>query len=371
MARPENSIDVAIIGAGLSGLATALLLQEAGKSFCILEAREHPGGRIRSVFDKDGRFLADLGPSWIWPAFQPVISRWVDKLELSAFSQYDNGKAILDYGPDQPAKATFIPGQEGNMRVMGGSQALVGALVSRLSKETIRTGSAVQTINLKNDRLLIKTVSGETVEANQIVVAIPPRIALKTIHWQPELPENLKQSLGMTPTWMAPHAKVAVVYETAFWREAGLSGRIASRTGPVVETHDHCAEDGSIAALWGFIGWPHDVRTELGDALKTNVQAQLKRCFGPDSPEPVSIHIEKWSQDPFVASATDLSGPMHHPTVGPAALRDVYFENRICFAGSETAERSPGLIEGAFDAAERAAATVLKFGADNQTEPAV
>lgn len=159
---------------------------------------------------------------------------------------------------------------------------------------------------------------------------------------------------------MAPHAKVSVIYENAFWREQGLSGRIANHSGPIVEGHDHCSADGSTAALWGFIGWPHEMRMEMGEAkLKQKVLAQLKRCFGSDSPDPRSITIEEWSQDPFVTSPNDLTGAMHHPSVGPDRLRRGYAQDRILFAGAETAITSPGLIEGAFDSANRVAAMVL------------
>lgn len=361
---PENKYDVVIIGAGISGLASALLLQEAGKSICVLEARQIAGGRVRSVLDEiTGAHLADLGPSWVWPMFQPVVSQWLDKLGLSVFEQYDTGKAILDYGAEQGAEARFLPGQDGNMRVKGGTQAIISALVNKLNDETIFYKTAVKTITSTDNgiKLITKTPDADEITADRILVATPPRIAIKTINWAIELPKELKHTLDMMPTWMAPHAKVSIIYKNAFWRDQGLSGRIASREGPIVEAHDHCSADGNLAALWGFIGWPHTIRKEQGEQLKVEVLKQLKRCFGADSADPISITIEDWAEDLLVASSSDLSGPIHHPSVGPDILRRGHVDNRIWFAGAEVAQQSPGLIEGAFDAANHAASNIMKL----------
>ncbi len=363
----EHTSEVIVLGAGLCGLAIALLLHEQGRSVHLLEARSVAGGRIRSVHDDTtGRYLADLGPTWVWPNSQPVLQSWINKLKLDVFPQYDAGNAVLDYGPEQPAKSGFIPGQDGNMRVAGGSQALINTIIAKLPADMISLNTPATSVNVSASEAIIRS-DNNTFVAKHLVVAIPPRIALKTIEWKNELPLELQHALDTTPTWMAPHAKVVAIYENPFWREQGLSGRIASRTGPIAECHDHCSPHGEIAALWGFIGWPYDMRVKMGEELKSQVRLQLKHCFGSDKPDPLAIHIEEWSQDPFVTSPNDLTGPMHHPTAGPNILRQPHLNDRIFFAGSETAERSPGLIEGAFDAAERVAHNIAKR--ENTTSP--
>lgn len=68
--RPER-VDVIIIGAGLSGLNTALLLQELGLKVLVLEASAIAGGRVRTVETADG--LIDVGASQIGRGYARVL----------------------------------------------------------------------------------------------------------------------------------------------------------------------------------------------------------------------------------------------------------------------------------------------------------
>lgn len=356
----NETVDAIVLGAGLSGLASAVLLSEAGLSVRVLEAADRPGGRIHSVYDPaSGAYLADLGPTWVWTAYQPVVGRWLKKLDLATFAQYDAGAAILDHGPDRPPATAYLPGQDGSVRLVGGPQAFIDALVERLPVDSLQTGCQAHTVETSSGSVTLSAAKTAQIQCEHVVVALPPRIALQSLSFAPDMPENLRMALQAIPTWMAPHAKVVVLYDRPFWRDAGLSGRLASQTGPIVEAHDHSGPDGTPAALFGFVGWPHSLRRQFGADLKQAVHAQLKRCFGADSPDPVAIHIEDWAANPFTAAPTDLTGPMAHPQVGPEILRRPIADNRVWFAGSETAQRSPGLIEGAFDAAERAVSGLL------------
>ena len=63
MNNHPQKLPILIIGAGMSGLACAHALQQAGKSVVVLEGRERVGGRMHSLTHQNAVF--DLGASWI------------------------------------------------------------------------------------------------------------------------------------------------------------------------------------------------------------------------------------------------------------------------------------------------------------------
>jgi monoamine oxidase len=349
----EHGADVIIVGAGLAGLTAASLLARAGRRVIVLEAAARPGGRIRSLTEPGtGRVLGDLGPSWVWPPYQPVVARWLQDLGAGTFDQYNIGNAALDYGPGQPVQYQPLPGQHGMMRIDGGPQALVDGLLAQLPAGAVRTGQSVVSISQDSSGVQVETSAG-VFTAGQAIIAAPLRVAGSSIRFSPALPDELVQEIKATPTWMAVHAKTLAVYERPFWREAGLSGRIASRAGPLVEAHDLCGAGGTPAAIFGFVGWPHEVREQHRPQLQDAIIAQLVRCFGSKAAKPLHLHVEDWALNPHICSPLDKAGAMPHPDVGSPLLRQAC--GRVQFAVSETSDVSPGLIEGAFAAGMRAA----------------
>lgn len=153
-----------------------------------------------------------------------------------------------------------------------------------------------------------------------------------------------------------------VLYDRPFWREAGLSGRIASRIGPLVEAHDHSGLAQSPAGLFGFVGWSPEERNEDIAGLKQAIVDQLTECFGEEAKRPLEIVVQDWARDHFVVSDLDLAEPPEHPQIGPRILRQWHLDGRVRFAVSEASGLSPGLIEGALAAGEQAALSILTNG---------
>jgi monoamine oxidase len=74
-----------IIGAGISGLYAATLLEKAGVDYVILEARDRTGGRVLSGLELAGTSAGihvDMGAAWFWPDIQPDFAQLIERLNL-------------------------------------------------------------------------------------------------------------------------------------------------------------------------------------------------------------------------------------------------------------------------------------------------
>ena len=363
-------IDVLIVGAGVSGLTAAVRCHEAGLQVAVVEAMDRIGGRVKSAMH-EGSPIGDLGPSWVWPPWQSLSKCWFAELGIDTFPQYEEGLGLLDF-PGQLEKHP-LPGQHGVARVAGGPRSIVVKLAERLGGQAVQCGTFVHKLEQRADHIAVhvdsatagpeiaeRGVNNGIVEARCVILAIPMRVALESVRFEPELPPDVRRQMSQTPTWMAAQVKVVAHYEEAFWREQGLSGRVASRVGPLVEIHDHCGVKGDPVALFGFMGLTLAQRQEHSEELSTLITEQLRRCFGGQAATPVKVWIEDWARASTVCSAADRMGQTQHPEVRPDSLRQSFMGGCLHFAGAEVASESPGLIDGALHAGEASSKEVIK-----------
>lgn len=97
--------DVAVIGAGLSGLQAAHTAQQAGLSVVVLEARDRVGGKTWSVPLASGRGVADLGAAWVNDKTQRRVGAYIRRFGLRMARQRLEGRAVMQV--DEGSRVEF------------------------------------------------------------------------------------------------------------------------------------------------------------------------------------------------------------------------------------------------------------------------
>lgn len=340
---------ILIVGGGLSGLAIAEQLEAEGQDFLLLEARSRFGGRIMTEQLGDGSF--DMGPAWFWPG-QPRIASLLDRLGLQKFDQYATGELIFEDEQGRVQRGVGFASMQGSWRLEGGLTKLTQALADRIPDGRRRLNAHVTGVARNGNRCSAKLMDGSTETADQIVLAMPPRIAA-TITFEPALPAEALHVMQSVSTWMAGQAKAVAVYDAPFWRNTGLSGDAMSRRGPMVEIHDSSPASGGPFALFGFIGVPAKARSDE-QALRQATEAQLVRLFGSDAANPKALYLKDWAFDPLTATEADSAPQYSHPHYGLPSVLEGLWGGRLVLAGTEVASQFGGYLEGALEAAETA-----------------
>lgn len=370
--RPGNArrVKVAIVGGGLAGLCAGRLLRFQGIDLCVLEARRRLGGRILTT-DETGAPADDgfdLGPSWFWPEMQPALAALVSELGLTSFPQHNDGDVIFQrMSRETPWRYRAAHQEPQSMRLAGGTATLLKALEKSVGQADIVMDARVERLQLQGSavELTFCRTNGEheTVIAEQVIAALPPRL-LAQMAFSPNMDPSALHRWRDTPTWMAPHAKFFAIYDRPFWRDIGLSGTAQSLTGPLAEIHDATTASGA-AALFGFPSISADRRDSLGESALTKAcLEQLARLFGPEALTPRATIFKDWAADSLTATQADRNGGAH-PEISAAAWVTGIWQQHLSLAGSETSTTEPGYMAGAVSAAERAVAKVMQHLGDS------
>ncbi len=206
--------------------------------------------------------------------------------------------------------------------------------------------------------------SGGSLLADHVILALPPCLAVESIEFQPELPEDIRALAAATPVWMGTVAKAVIVYAAPFWRRHGLAGAAISHIGPMRELHDMSGPDGDPAAIFGFAPLAPD---EAAPTEQTIVE-QLIDVFGPEAATPLEVIVKDWRHDTHTVPPVPATGSAMQ-TYGHPRYQQPFADGRIHWASTETAPTAPGHIEGALAAADRAVRAITASTPHATVEP--
>ena len=239
-------------------------------------------------------------------------------------------------------------------RVVGGTERLATELAARL-KMPVRLSAPVSSIVQDKTKVEVFTNQTQAFCADAAVVAIPPHLTAG-ITFEPALPGRRAQLIQNTP--MGAVIKCVAVYRQPFWRRNWLNGMSISPQDPVSMTFDNSPPDGAVGMLVGFI---EGHRAREISALppvdrRCLVIDHFAKCFGQEAKNPIDYADKDWSVDVW-------SGGCYGAHMKPSVWTQLGPQLRaphglVYWAGTETATRWTGYIDGAISSGKRAAQEV-------------
>jgi len=249
---------------------------------------------------------------------------------------------------------TDVEGGAQQDRLVGGSQEIVLRIAEQLG-DRVRLDAPVSSIATDPSGLAIRAGNTE-IRARRAIVTVPPPIRSR-IEFAPELPAIHRQLAQRMPMgWLV---KATAVYPEPFWRDDGLSGEALNDDGPVTITFDNSPPSGVPGALVGFVGGS-DARSfaRLGKSERRRaVLGSFQSLFGPRALAAEQYLERDWADEGWSGGGPVANFPTGGWTAAGPALREPV--GLVHWAGTETATRWSGYIDGAISSGERAAGEVL------------
>ena len=240
-------------------------------------------------------------------------------------------------------------------RYVGGSQLIPLRLAAQLG-DIVALAAPVHRIVQRDGHAVVHTARGR-VRAQRVIVAAPPPMVLE-IDWAPRLPRRREELLRHLD--MGQLMKCDAVYDTPFWREAGLNGFGLADSGPVRVAFDNCPRTGEPGVLLAFVGG--STWREYGVVSRAErreaVLSGLAEMFGEAALTPVQYVEHDWTEERWTGG-----GPIANYAPGTMLRFGDQIRRphgRVHWAGTETSTYWTGYMDGAVRAGKRAAVEALE-----------
>lgn len=237
-----------------------------------------------------------------------------------------------------------------------GGARIICLRLAELLGDAVRLEQPVLAIRQTGAGAVVRTAR-DSFEAERVIVALPPHLTHR-IDYDPPLPAGRSQLVQRVPAGSV--IKCFAIYETPFWRAAGLTGQVTSNTGPVKVMFDSSPPEDPRGILLGFME-AADAR-RMGRVSRDERRAEFLACavryFGDQAAQAIDYVDLDWSAEPWTGGCY---GAHFAPGVW-SAFGDMLRApcGRIHWAGADTAVHWCGYMDGAIESGERAAAEVLQ-----------
>ncbi len=418
--KADGCVDVAVVGAGFTGLAAAHELVAAGIDIVVLEARDRAGGRVESRVNGLGERI-DTGGQYLCDDMVEVtaLARRFGKSFLE--TPVEGELVVVPPDPDtDPSDLFGMPIRRRMKALDPADPAIAGLTVAEWlarqpEPEAVRAAFRssmeglwclpIEEVPLwylvSNDRRIdnrqweLQHFLGETLHslAEDLAAGRGGRVRLSTpvsriargaegvvlsttagdirarealvavppataarIAFAPALPPRLSAALG---AWRSGAVlKILIRYATPFWRERGQSGMVTWRGMPGLYACD-ASRDGEHPTLVVFSGGAL-ARVWHGlpaEELRRVVTSHLVEALGAEATGQLDFACRDWTGDEWSGGAySDLIVDM-----GAVDAEEVIRAGAapVHFASSELSPSFPGYVEGAIAAGRLAARRVL------------
>ncbi|ESO05715.1 hypothetical protein HELRODRAFT_185502 [Helobdella robusta] len=246
------------------------------------------------------------------------------------------------------------------LKINGGAWQICHELMKQIPGDTLNTSSPVVSIDQKQDKHVhVRVLNGTVFVCQYVILAIPPNEICK-ISFNPCLPLQKFNVLQRMPVGCL--TKIIVTYAEAFWQKNGFSGEVltsgANGAHPLCVVFDATSANKN-PALVAFVGGTQQIKfsSVQESSRKSLVLETLASFFGAEALHPLDYMEKNWNEEAYNGGCpVNVATPGVCTTLHTALSRPFY---RVFFAGTESASRWCGFLNGAVQAGHRAAHEVL------------
>lgn len=236
-------------------------------------------------------------------------------------------------------------------RCRGGNDQLAVSLAEGIGASRIRLQTPVASITVRDVRVEVTTAAGERLEADDLVLAVPPSV-WSGIRFDPPLPDGLGPQMGSNVKFLA-------ALRERFWQADGLAADAFS-DGPVnyvwEATNNQPGPGAAIVAFSGgpasefCRGWRPETRDDEYLTALAAAYPDIRSYF-------VRSRFMDWPADPWALASYSFPSPGQVTTMGPVLERGL---GRLHFAGEHTCSAFVGYMEGALNSGVRLAERIVE-----------